>query len=99
MLGKQKELGLEVFTDGELRRRNFMSDFMESVEGIDFGEGLPRSWKGQAQAAPATVTGVVVSKIRQVRRLTEHEVGFLRQHSPGPFKVTLPSANQFPAIT
>ena len=23
---------------------------------------------------------------------------FLRQHSPGPFKITLPSANQFPAI-
>lgn len=99
VLDKQKELGLEVFTDGELRRRNFMSDFMESVEGLDFGEGLPRSWKGQAQAAPATVTGVVVSRIRQVRRLTEHEVDFLRQHSPGPFKVTLPSANQFPAIT
>jgi len=25
-------------------------------------------------------------------------VRFLRQHSPGPFKITLPSANQFPAI-
>ncbi len=99
LLDKQKELGLEVFTDGELRRRNFMSDFMDSVEGLDFSEGLPRNWKGEAQASPASVTGVVVSRIRQVRRLTEHEVRFLRPHSPGPFKITLPSANQFPAIT
>jgi 5-methyltetrahydropteroyltriglutamate--homocysteine methyltransferase len=28
VLAKQKELGLEVFTDGELRRRNFMSDLV-----------------------------------------------------------------------
>jgi 5-methyltetrahydropteroyltriglutamate--homocysteine methyltransferase len=98
LLEKQRELGLDVFTDGELRRRNFMSDLMDSVEGFDFGEGLPRDWKGEGQAPPASVTGVVVSRLRQVRRLTEHEVRFLRQHSPGPFKITLPSANQFPAI-
>jgi 5-methyltetrahydropteroyltriglutamate--homocysteine methyltransferase len=99
LLDRQKELGVDVFTDGELRRRNFMSDLMDSVEGFDFREGLPRSWKGQGQAPPASVTGVVVSRLRQVRRLTEHEVRFLRQHSPGPFKITLPSANQFPAIS
>ncbi len=98
LLEKQRELGLDVFTDGELRRRNFMSDLMESVEGFDFAEGLPRTWHGESQAPPASVTGVVVSRLRQVRRLTEHEVRFLQQHSPGPFKITLPSANQFPAI-
>ncbi len=98
LLDRQRELGMDVFTDGELRRRNFMSDLMDSVEGFDFREALPRSWKGEGQAPPASVTGVVVSRLRQVRRLTEHEVRFLRQHSPGPFKITLPSANQFPAI-
>lgn len=87
-----------MFTDGELRRQNFMSDLMDSVEGFDFGEGLPRDWKGEGQAPPASVMGVVVSRLRQVRRLAEHEVRFLRQHSPGPFKITLSSANQFPAI-
>jgi len=30
--------------------------------------------------------------------LTRHEVDFLKQHSPGDIKITLPSANQFPAI-
>ncbi|MDQ7801251.1 MAG: cobalamin-independent methionine synthase II family protein [Armatimonadota bacterium] len=98
LLDRQRELGVDVFTDGELRRRNFMSDLMDSVEGFDFGEALPRSWKGEGKAPPASVTGVVVSRLRQVRRLTEHEVSFLRAHSPGPFKITLPSANQFPAI-
>jgi methionine synthase II (cobalamin-independent) len=37
VLGKQKELGFEVFTDGELRRRNFMSDFTTRW-GFDLGD-------------------------------------------------------------
>ncbi len=37
VLAKQKELGFEIFTDGELRRRNFMSDFTDAVEGFDLG--------------------------------------------------------------
>ena len=44
------------------------------------------------------LTGLVVDKIRQTRRLTGHEVDFLARHSPGAFKMTLPTANQFPAI-
>jgi 5-methyltetrahydropteroyltriglutamate--homocysteine methyltransferase len=39
-----------------------------------------------------------VDKIKQKKRLTKHEVDFLKQHSPGDIKMTLPSANQFPAI-
>jgi 5-methyltetrahydropteroyltriglutamate--homocysteine methyltransferase len=31
VLAKQQELGFEIFTDGELRRRNFMSDFTDAV--------------------------------------------------------------------
>ena len=45
VLARQKELGFEVFTDGELRRRNFMSDFTDAVEGFDMGEATPRSWQ------------------------------------------------------
>ncbi|HXW63314.1 MAG TPA: hypothetical protein VEJ45_11985, partial [Candidatus Acidoferrales bacterium] len=32
-LAKQKELGFDIFSDGELRRRNFMSNFTDAVEG------------------------------------------------------------------
>ncbi len=101
LLQRQKELGLEIFTDGELRRRNFMSDFNESVAGIDEGEALPRSWQAGGRGAstqPSSVPGIVVGKIKQTKRLAQHEVDFLKQHSPGDIKITLPTANQFPAI-
>ena len=44
------------------------------------------------------VPGTIVAKIKQNRRLTGHEFAFVKQHSPGDVKVTLPTANQFPAI-
>jgi 5-methyltetrahydropteroyltriglutamate--homocysteine methyltransferase len=101
VLAKQKELGFKVATDGELRRRNFMSDFTDAVEGFDLSAGLGRTWKAGEAAAPAVarVTGIVTSKLRQVRPLTGHELPFLKAHSPLPIKMTLPSATQFPAIS
>ena len=100
ILARQKELGLEVFTDGELRRRNFMSDFTDAVEGFDMGDAVARSWDAtQAQpTAVSNVAGVVSGKLRAVRSLTRHELPILKAHCPGAFKVTLPSATQFPAI-
>jgi 5-methyltetrahydropteroyltriglutamate--homocysteine methyltransferase len=101
VLAKQKELGFEVFTDGELRRRNFMSDFTDAVEGFDLGDAVPRSWKaGEAEpASVSSVTGIVTGKLRAARPLTGHELPFLKEHSPGAIKMTLPSATQFPAIS
>ena len=100
VIGRQKDLGFKIFTDGELRRGNFMSDFNESVEGIDSGVAVARTWQTGAGAAtrPSMVPGTVVGKIKQTRRLTQHELPFLKQHSPGDIKMTLPTANQFPAI-
>ena len=100
VLSKQKELGFEIFTDGELRRRNFMSDLTDAVEGFDLGDALTRTWKaGDAEETSAIkVTGIVTAKLRQVRPLTGHELPFLKKNSPGPIKMTLPSATQFPAI-
>jgi 5-methyltetrahydropteroyltriglutamate--homocysteine methyltransferase len=68
---------------------------------------IDRNWQnasasGSAAAATPTsrpVAGVVVDKIRQTKRMTSHEVEFLKRHSPGDIKITLPSANQFPAIS
>jgi 5-methyltetrahydropteroyltriglutamate--homocysteine methyltransferase len=100
VLKKQQELGFDVFTDGELRRRNFMSDFTDAVEGFDHSDAVARMW--QAGAAPAAsvsrVTGIVTQRLRRVRPLTGHELPFLKAHSPGAIKMTLPSATQFPAI-
>jgi 5-methyltetrahydropteroyltriglutamate--homocysteine methyltransferase len=101
VLQRQKEAGLKIFTDGELRRRNFMSDFNESVEGIDEGDNLQRSWQATgvgSSTEPSRVPGIVAGKIKKTKRLTDHELAFLREQQPGDIKITLPTANQFPAI-
>ena len=101
VLQRQKDLGFKIFTDGELRRINFMSDFNEAVEGLDESDNLLRSWQaggGGSSTQPSRVPGIVVGKVKQTRRLTRHELDFMKQHSPGDIKVTLPTANQFPAI-
>ena len=95
VLGKQKDLGFQIFTDGEFRRRGFMSDFHESVSGLDMGGSIDRKWQNAGPGAPTTptsrpVAGVVVDKIRQTKRLTSHEVDFLKRHAPGDIKITLP---------
>jgi 5-methyltetrahydropteroyltriglutamate--homocysteine methyltransferase len=103
VLAQQKKIGFKVFTDGELRRTGFMGDFYESVEGLNPQYELDRAWKG-APVGVAAASGVgapggaVVAKLRQTRRLTKHEVDFLKKHAPGDIKMTLPTANQFPAI-
>jgi len=99
-LDKQRELGFKIFTDGEIRRRTFMSDFNESTAGWDEEQSIQRTWAGgtASQATTMRVSGIIREKIRQTKRLTKHEVDFMKAHSPGDIKITLPSANQFPAI-
>jgi 5-methyltetrahydropteroyltriglutamate--homocysteine methyltransferase len=102
VLAKQKELGFEIFTDGELRRNNFMSDFIDAVEGFDMEDNVLRSWNdslGRDTTPVSRVAGIVTSKLHQIRPLTGHELSFLREHSPGSIKVTIPSPTQFPAIS
>jgi 5-methyltetrahydropteroyltriglutamate--homocysteine methyltransferase len=104
VLQRQQDLGFRIFSDGELRRSQFMGDFYESVEGLDHDGSIARAWKGRPAAGAgggvgvAPPTGLVVGKIRQTKRLTGNEVDFLRRESPGDIKMTLPTANQFPAI-
>ena len=104
VLQRQKEIGLDVFTDGELRRRNFMSDFTDAVEGFDFGDAVSRTWHdaqkgGSAAPVVSSVSGIVTTPLKQRQPLTGRELPYLREHSPRPIKMTLPSATQFPAIS
>jgi 5-methyltetrahydropteroyltriglutamate--homocysteine methyltransferase len=91
---EQQKRGFGIFTDGELRRATFMSDFNDAVNGISDGDAVQRQWSGSIVAKLGVATGRVTPK----RRMTKHEADFLKTHSPGDVKVTLPSANQFPAI-
>src|SRR5262245_46864595 len=79
-----------------------MSDSHESVNGLDMDGSVARAWKAAAGSGgrdpSGTLSGIVVEKITQKKRLTSHEVNFLKQHSPGDIKMTIPTANQFPAI-
>ena len=101
VLNRQKELGFSIFTDGELRRANFMSDFTDAVSGFDMGDAVARMWQArQAQGPQVTkITGIVTEPLQSIRPITEHELPFLKAHKPGPIKMTLPSASQFPAIS
>ena len=102
-LEMQRQVGIDVVTDGEYRRSWWSGGIAEAVEGIvDDPDAVyqPR-WKGEhGDLADSTAKGigfgeqVVGAKLRQVRRLTAHETGFLKQHAPGPFKITMPGATQ-----
>jgi len=99
VLGKQKELGFQIFTDGELRRRNFMSELTDAVDGFDLEDSIARDWDvAQEKTRVASVTGVVNRKLKRMHPLTERELPFLKLHSPGDIKILLPSPTQFPAI-
>src|SRR5262245_18060416 len=104
-LARQKAAGLGIFTDGEFRRAGFMSDFYESVEGLDRSGEVQRAWTGARSTIGGTsgimtggAVGVAMARIRQTKALTSRELDFLLAHAPGAIKVTLPSANQFRAI-
>ncbi|HEY2860257.1 MAG TPA: hypothetical protein VGJ21_17690 [Terracidiphilus sp.] len=102
---RQREIGLQAFTDGEFRRRNFMSDFTDAVEGFDDQDAVQRTWKeleadaSSRQASVSSINGVVTAPLKQREPLTGRELPFLKQHCPGSIKMTLPSATQFPAIS
>ncbi len=101
VLARQQELGFEILTDGELRRRNFMSDFTDAVDGFDLDGAVGRTWQATSEdkAPVSSVTGIVTARLRAVRPLTGHELPFMKSHCPGAIKMTLPSATQFPAIS
>lgn len=105
VLKRQKELGFNVFTDGEFRRTNFMSDFTDAVDGFDFGDAVSRNWSDKTDnaekhlTAVSSINGIVTSRLCQRQPLTGRELPFMREHAPGPIKITLPSPTQFPAIS
>jgi 5-methyltetrahydropteroyltriglutamate--homocysteine methyltransferase len=96
VLELQREVGVDVFSDGELRRGSWAGDFGEAVEGYVAGAPAVRVFNTGAGNAPQQAppnSRVIGEKLRQKRRLTEHEAPFLKQHAPGPFKVTMPAAS------
>src|SRR5260221_13883444 len=88
-LERQKQVGLQIFTDGEFRRESWITDMADAVEGF-----VPQSrtvqWHTPAgELAPEPSTSQVVgAKLKPRRRLTGDETHVLKQHAQGPLKMT-----------
>ncbi len=94
-LRKQRELGLSVYSDGEMRRASWLTDMAEAVDGFVSGDRVMLEWKGPGGGAEATTASAVGAKLRKARKLTAHELPFLKKNAPGPFKITLPAPSNF----
>jgi 5-methyltetrahydropteroyltriglutamate--homocysteine methyltransferase len=90
----QLRTGVEVLTDGEMRRYAFYGHLIDAVEGFDkfVGWSIPfRNEKGEEITHPRPV---VVSKLRRKRPMCAEEFTYLRARTDHPSKTTVVSAQQ-----
>ena len=86
--------GMEVLTDGEMRRYAFYGHLIDAVEGFDKfgGWAIPfRNEKGEELVLPRPV---VVSRLRRKRPLCAEEFTYVRARTNHPAKTTMISAQQ-----
>ena len=95
----QEEAGLDIITDGEMRRESYSNRFATALEGVDIdnpGTALDRS--GHPNPVPR-VTG----KVRRKHAVEVEDVKFLRANTdrmikmtvPGPFTMSQQAQNDF----
>jgi 5-methyltetrahydropteroyltriglutamate--homocysteine methyltransferase len=90
----QEAAGLEVVTDGEMRRYAFYGHLVEALEGFDkFGGWSVTFHDDQGHEAPLR-RPVVVEKLRWRRQMSAEEFTYLRGRTSRQIKVTLVSAQQ-----
>jgi len=93
-LDKQRQLGLEILTDGEMRRGSWLTDMADAVEGFVPNRVL-LEWKGPGGGTEGSTALAAGAKLRKVRKLTGHELPLLKKSAPGAFKITLPAPSNF----
>ena len=82
----QEDAGLDIITDGEIRRESYSNRFATALEGIDLdnpGSALDRS--GHPNPVPR-----VIGKIRRRHAVGVRDLEFLRRHTKRCVKVTVP---------
>jgi 5-methyltetrahydropteroyltriglutamate--homocysteine methyltransferase len=95
----QERAGLDIITDGEIRRESYSNRFATALEGVDIdnpGTALDRS--GHPNPVPR-----VVGRIRRKHPVEIEDVSFLRAHTrrmikmtvAGPFTMTQQAQNDF----
>jgi 5-methyltetrahydropteroyltriglutamate--homocysteine methyltransferase len=83
---EQETAGLDVVTDGEMRRESYSNRFATALDGVDVdnpGTALDRS--GHPNPVPR-----IVGPIRRRRPVGAEDVRFLRRHTDRPIKMTVP---------
>jgi len=105
ILDLQRQVGVDVYSDGEYRRGMWITGLPAAVDGFGAGEMLNiRSWRGRplpyvpgqtgtrhAAAAGRNPPAVITGTLTPRRRITGIESAFVRAHAPGPCKITIPS--------
>ena len=82
----QEQAGLDIITDGEIRRESYSNRFATALEGVDIdnpGSALDRS--GHPNPVPR-----VVGRIRRKHAVQVDDLLFLKRHTQRKVKVTVP---------
>lgn len=90
----QTRAGLDVLTDGEMRRYAFFGHLIDAVEGYDKFGGWAIPFHDEQGNELVFKRPVVVSKLKRIRPLCEEEFAYLRARTEHPKKVTLINAQQ-----
>jgi 5-methyltetrahydropteroyltriglutamate--homocysteine methyltransferase len=90
----QLKAGLDVITDGEMRRYAFFGHLIDAVEGYDKFGGWAIPFHDDEGHELVFKRPVVVSKLRRVRPMCEEEFVYMRGKTEHPAKVTIISAQQ-----
>jgi 5-methyltetrahydropteroyltriglutamate--homocysteine methyltransferase len=94
----QREAGMEVFTDGEMRRATWMAGLLESLGGVVPVQPPTSAWfrdDGTLPPPEETAFEMVAAnaKLTQKAHLTAVEADFMARHAPGQFKITMMSSS------
>ena len=90
----QQDAGLDVVTDGEMRRYAFFGHLVEALEGFDKYGGWSITFHDKEGHDSTVQRPVVVDKLRWRRQMAVEEFTYLRGRTKKPVKVTLLSAQQ-----
>jgi 5-methyltetrahydropteroyltriglutamate--homocysteine methyltransferase len=82
----QEDAGLDIVSDGEIRRESYSNRFATALEGVDLdnpGSALDRS--GHPNPVPR-----IVGKIRRKHAVEVEDLKFLKRHTKRMTKITVP---------
>lgn len=90
----QTQAGLDVITDGEMRRYAFFGHLIDSVDGYDKFGGWAIPFRDEQGNELVFKRPVVVSKLKRIRPMCGEEFTYMRARADRPSKTTLISAQQ-----